>query len=84
MNTAYPCQRQQRRVGRRDFLWELGGGLGGVALSALINEAEAATVGRPGKHEARQLPGKLLAIPAARAVRTLDERPFSKPCPVRG
>jgi hypothetical protein len=41
MNTPYPCQRQRRLVGRRDFLWELGGGLGGVALSALLQEAHA-------------------------------------------
>lgn len=27
---------------RRDFLWKLGGGLGGIALAAMINEAEAA------------------------------------------
>ncbi|MEO6738773.1 MAG: DUF1501 domain-containing protein [Chthoniobacteraceae bacterium] len=28
---------------RRDFLWQLGGGLGGVALVAMMNEAHAAT-----------------------------------------
>ncbi len=28
---------------RRDFLWELGGGFGGVALATLMNEAHAAT-----------------------------------------
>ncbi len=28
---------------RRDFLWELGGGLGGVALAAMLNAAHAAT-----------------------------------------
>lgn len=30
-------------LSRRDFLWELGGGLGGVALAAMMNEAQAAT-----------------------------------------
>lgn len=28
---------------RRDFLWKLGGGLGGVAFAAMMNDAEAAT-----------------------------------------
>ncbi len=39
-------------VGRRDFLWELGGGLGGVALAAMLNEAQAAPgpAGRSGLH----------------------------------
>jgi hypothetical protein len=36
-------------VDRRDFLWELGGGLGGVALASLLNEAQAASVSAPGK-----------------------------------
>ena len=41
-------------VGRRDFLWELGGGLGGVALAAMLNEAQAAPAptGRSGLHHA--------------------------------
>ena len=41
-------------VGRRDFLWELGGGLGGVALAAMLNEAQAATgpASRNGLHHA--------------------------------
>ena len=54
MDSPYFCNRRQRMVGRRDFLWELGGGLGGVALAAMINEAQAATgpAGRSGLHHA--------------------------------
>ena len=33
--SAYPCHRQKRFVTRRDFLRELGGGLGGVAFAGL-------------------------------------------------
>ncbi len=43
MNSAFPCHQQKRSVTRRDFLWELGGGLGGVALAAMTNDAHAAT-----------------------------------------
>jgi hypothetical protein len=43
MQTSCPCHRQKRSFTRRDFLWELGGGLGGVALAAMLNEAHAAT-----------------------------------------
>ena len=39
-------------VGRRDFLWELGGGLGGVALASMLNEAQAAPNGSSGLHHA--------------------------------
>jgi uncharacterized protein DUF1501 len=42
MNSAFPCRQQKRPVNRRDFLWELGGGLGGVALSTMFSEAQAA------------------------------------------
>lgn len=42
VNSPYPCQRQQRPTNRRDFLWQLGGGLGGVALSSMLAEANAA------------------------------------------
>ncbi|MFM7397609.1 MAG: DUF1501 domain-containing protein [Verrucomicrobiota bacterium] len=54
MESPYPCNRRQRFVGRRDFLWELGGGLGGVAFAAMLNEAQAATdqAGRAGLHHA--------------------------------
>ncbi len=45
MPSPYPCHLQQRLTHRRDFLWQLGGGLGGVALSALLAEAEAAALG---------------------------------------
>ena len=52
MDSPYFCNRRQRMVGRRDFLWELGGGLGGVALAAMLNEAQAAPgpAGRSGLH----------------------------------
>jgi len=36
MNSPCPCGLQQRAVHRRNFLWELGGGLGGVALTSLL------------------------------------------------
>ena len=54
MDSPYSCNRRQRMVGRRDFLWELGGGLGGVALAAMLNEAQAATgpASRNGLHHA--------------------------------
>ena len=54
MDSPYSCNRRQRMVGRRDFLWELGGGLGGVALAAMLNEAQAAPAptGRSGLHHA--------------------------------
>src|SRR5258706_5346983 len=38
-NSPYPCNCRQRFVTRRDFLWELGGGVGGLALTALLAEA---------------------------------------------
>jgi hypothetical protein len=43
MNSTFPCGQQQRFVTRRDFLWQLGGGLGGVAFAAMMDEAQAAT-----------------------------------------
>ena len=43
MNPAFHCRQQQRFATRRDFLWQLGGGLGGVALAAMMDEARAAT-----------------------------------------
>jgi hypothetical protein len=54
MESPYSCHRRQRFVGRRDFLWELGGGLGGVAFAAMLNEAQAAPAptGRSGLHHA--------------------------------
>ena len=54
MDSPYSCNHRQRMVGRRDFLWELGGGLGGVALAAMLNEAQAAPgpATRSGLHHA--------------------------------
>jgi hypothetical protein len=43
MHSSFSCHRQKRSVTRRDFLWELGGGLGGVALASMLNGAHAAT-----------------------------------------
>ncbi len=56
MNSPFPCHQQRRFVTRRDFLWELGGGLGGVALAAMMNDAQAATnplAPKPGHHPAK-------------------------------
>jgi hypothetical protein len=56
MRPAFPCHRQQRFVTRRDFLWQLGGGLGGVALAAMMNEAQGATnplAAKPTHHPAK-------------------------------
>ena len=40
---AFPCRLHRRDVSRRNFLWELGGGLGGVAVATLLaEEAQAA------------------------------------------
>ena len=41
MNSPYPCGLQQHPVNRRNFLWELGGGLGGVALTSLLAQERA-------------------------------------------
>ena len=60
MNSAFPCHQQKRSVTRRDFLWELGGGLGGVALSAMMNEAQAAT--NPLAARAAHHPAKAKAV----------------------
>lgn len=45
---------------RRDFLWELGGGLGGVALATMMGEAQAATNPMAAKHP--PLPSKARAV----------------------
>ncbi len=43
MPDPFPCRLHRGDVSRRNFLWELGGGLGGVALAALLaDEARAA------------------------------------------
>jgi len=48
-----PFHRQRRRgpVSRREFLWQSGGGLGGIALAALLGRENARAVGTlPGTH----------------------------------
>ncbi len=44
--SAFPCQRHAAPVSRRNFLWELGGGLGGVALTTLLAEEQARAAAR--------------------------------------
>ncbi len=56
---AFPFMQQQRFVTRRDFLWQLGGGLGGIALSAMMHDAEAAA--NPLAAKAPPLPAKARA-----------------------
>lgn len=60
MHSSFPCHRQKRSVTRRDFLWELGGGLGGVALAAMLNDAHAAT--NPLAPKAGHHPAKAKAV----------------------
>jgi hypothetical protein len=60
MHASFPCHRQKRSVTRRDFLWELGGGLGGVALAAMLNDAQAAT--NPLAPKATHHPAKAKAV----------------------
>jgi hypothetical protein len=60
MHSSFPCHRQKCSVTRRDFLWELGGGLGGVALAAMMNEAHAAT--NPLAPKAGHHPAKAKAV----------------------
>jgi hypothetical protein len=60
MNSPFPCHQQKRFVNRRDFLWELGGGLGGVALAAMMNDAQAAT--HPLAPKAAHHPAKAKAV----------------------
>ncbi|MEI7687783.1 MAG: DUF1501 domain-containing protein, partial [Planctomycetota bacterium] len=38
MNSPYACHQRKPHVTRRDFLWDLGVGLGGVALSAMLHD----------------------------------------------
>jgi hypothetical protein len=40
-SSPFPCYLRRSPVSRRNFLWELGGGLGGVALTALMAEEQA-------------------------------------------
>jgi len=61
MNSAFPCRRQKRLVSRRDFLWELGGGLGGVALASLLH-GEAQAAANPLAQKAGHFPAKAKAV----------------------
>jgi hypothetical protein len=49
-----------RLSSRRDFLWEVGGGLGGVALAAMMNEAQGAS--NPLAPKAAHHPAKAKAV----------------------
>jgi hypothetical protein len=60
MHSSFPCRQQKRLVNRRDFLWELGGGLGGVALAAMMNGAHGAT--NPLAPKAAHHPAKAKAV----------------------
>ena len=65
---AFPCRLRRAAATRRDFLWELGGGLGGVALTTLLAEA-AATAPAPAGPATNPLAAKPAMFPAqAKAV----------------
>ena len=65
---AFPCRLRRAAASRRDFLWELGGGLGGVALTALLAEA-ATTAPAPAGPATNPLAAKPSMFPAkAKAV----------------
>jgi len=70
MNASpYPCRLQREPVSRRNFLWELGGGLGGVALTALMAEEEARAAVAAGRPAGNPLAAKPPMFPArAKAV----------------
>ena len=55
--SAFPCRGHRPPVSRRDFLRELGGGLGGVALAALLHQESRAAANplapRRGHHPAK-------------------------------
>ncbi|MFM8706505.1 MAG: DUF1501 domain-containing protein, partial [Planctomycetia bacterium] len=61
---AYPCGRHRGPIDRRSFLWELGGGLGGVALSALLADeaAAAARAANPLAAKPAMFPGRAKAV----------------------
>ena len=66
MSSAFPCDLRRAPVSRRNFLWELGGGLGGVALTALLAEEQARAAATAGTNP---LGAKPPMVPAkARAV----------------
>ncbi|MBM3829758.1 MAG: DUF1501 domain-containing protein [Verrucomicrobia bacterium] len=56
MNSAFPCQFRQAPASRRDFLWQVGGGLGGVALTALLAKVHAASPQNQNSLAARPAP----------------------------
>ena len=60
-SSAYPCHRQKRFVTRRDFLRELGGGLGGVAFAALLHQ-EARAAANPLAARLAHHPAKARAV----------------------
>lgn len=62
INTPNPIlmNPKQPNLPRRDFLCKLGGGLGGVALAAMMNESEAAT--NPLASKASHHPAKAKAV----------------------
>jgi hypothetical protein len=64
MPDAFPCRLHRRDVSRRNFLWELGGGLGGVALTTLLaEEAQAAArVANPLAAKPPMFPAKAKAV----------------------
>ena len=61
---SFPCRRHRTDVSRRTFLWELGGGLGGVALTALLaaETGTAAGTGNPLAAKPAMFPGKARAV----------------------
>jgi hypothetical protein len=60
---AFPCGLRRGGVSRRDFLWELGGGLGGMALTALLaEEAAAAHAANPLAAKPAMFPGRAQAV----------------------
>jgi len=65
---ASPCRLHRADVSRRNFLWELGGGLGGVALAALLAD-ESRAAARAAARVNNPLAAKPPPLPArARAV----------------
>ena len=61
--SPFPCDLRRAPVTRRNFLWELGGGLGGVALSALLAEEQArAAASSPLAAKPPMFPAKAKAV----------------------
>jgi len=65
-HSPYPCNGPQRIVTRRNFLWELGGGLGGVALASMLARdgllAAQPSIGNPVAARAPHFPAKCRAV----------------------